>query len=122
MSYDSDNVFARILRGEIPADTVYEDDHVLAFHDLAHLAPTHVLVIPKGQYVSLDDFTAHASDAEAAALLRAIGPVAREQGLAQTGYRVITNCGPDAHQEVMHFHVHLFGGRRLGGMLKRVET
>ena len=119
MTYDRDNVFARILRGEIPCNKVYEDEHVLAFHDISPQAPTHVLVIPKGEYVSLDDFSERASAAEMAALVRTLGHLAREQGVSETGYRVLANTGPAAHQEVPHFHVHLFGGRDLGGMLPR---
>jgi histidine triad (HIT) family protein len=119
VAYDRDNVFARILRGEIPCEKVYEDQHVLAFHDIRPQTPTHVLVIPKGEYVSLDDFSEKASVAEIAALIRALGHVAREHGVAQTGYRILANSGAAAHQEVAHFHVHLFGGRDLGGMLPR---
>ena len=119
MAYDRNNVFARILRGEIPCKKVYEDEHVLAFDDISARAPTHVLVIPKGEYASLDDFSDKASAAELAAFVRALGYVAREQGVAETGYRVLANSGPAAHQEVPHFHVHLFGGRDLGGILSR---
>ena len=119
MACDRNNVFARILRGEIPCTKVYEDEHVLAFHDISPQSPTHVLVIPKGDYTSLDDFSKKASAAEVTALVRALGHVAREQGVAETGYRVLANSGPAAHQEVPHFHVHLFGGRDLGGMLPR---
>ena len=117
MAYDDGNVFARILRGEIPCKKVFEDDHVLAFHDINPQAKTHVLVIPKGRYVSLDDFSASASDAEIAALMRAVGRLGRDLGVAATGYRFLGNHGPDAHQEVAHFHVHLFGGQDLGRML-----
>ncbi len=119
MAYDRSNVFARILRGEIPCKKVYEDEHVLAFHDVSPQSPTHVLVIPKGEYVSLDDFSEKASAAEQAALVRALGQVAREQGVVEAGYRILSNTGPAAHQEVPHFHVHLFGGRDLGEMLPR---
>ena len=119
MTYDRSNVFARILRGEIPCKKVYEDEHVLAFHDISPQTPTHILVIPKGEFVSLDDFSEKASVTEMAALLRALGQIAREQGVAEGGYRVLANSGPAAHQEVPHFHVHLFGGRDLGGMLPR---
>ncbi|MGA8760362.1 MAG: histidine triad nucleotide-binding protein [Stellaceae bacterium] len=119
MPYDRNNVFARILRGEIPCNKVYEDEHVLAFRDINPQAPTHVLVIPKGEYVSLDDFSEKASDAEMAALLRALGHVAREAGVAESGYRILANNGVAAHQEVPHFHLHVFGGRDLGGMLPR---
>jgi histidine triad (HIT) family protein len=119
MSYDPNNIFARILRGEIPCDRVYEDAHVLAFRDINPQAPTHILVIPKGAYVSSDDFSANASEAEIAALVRAAGRIAREHGLAASGYRLLANHGPDSHQEVPHFHLHIFGGRDLGGMLPR---
>ena len=119
MTYDRNNVFARILRGEIPCKKVYEDEHVLAFDDISARAPTHVLVIPKGEYVSLDDFSANASEAEIAALTRALGRIARERGVAESGYRVLATNGPAAPQEVPHFHVHLLGGRDLGGMLPR---
>ena len=119
MTYDRNNIFARILRGEIPCNKVYEDAHVLAFHDISPQSPTHVLVIPKGEYVSFDDFSQNASAEEIAALVRAVGQIAREQGVAESGYRILANTGPAAHQEVPHFHMHLFGGRDLGGMLPR---
>jgi histidine triad (HIT) family protein len=119
MAYDRNNVFARILRGEIPCSKIYEDEHVLAFHDIAPQTPTHVLLIPKGEYVSFDDFSEKASTAEITALVRALGRIARAQGVAETGYRILANTGPAAHQEVPHFHLHLFGGRDLGGMLPR---
>jgi diadenosine tetraphosphate (Ap4A) HIT family hydrolase len=121
MAYDRNNVFARILRGEIPCKKVYEDEHVLAFDDISARAPTHVLVIPKGEYVSFDDFSASASADEIAALVRALGSIARQRGLAETGYRILANTGRDGHQEVPHFHVHLVGGRDLGGMLPRAD-
>ncbi|MGH7060501.1 MAG: histidine triad nucleotide-binding protein [Stellaceae bacterium] len=117
MAYDRNNIFARILRGEIPCNKVLEDEHVLAFDDINPQSPTHILVIPKGEYVSLEDFSAHASEAEIAALIRALGKIARDRGLAESGYRILANSGRDARQEVPHFHVHLFGGRDLGGML-----
>jgi histidine triad (HIT) family protein len=119
MAYDRNNVFARILRGEIPCNKVYEDEHVLAFRDIHPQSPTHILVIPKGEYVSLDDFSQKASAAEMAALIGALGHIARKEGVAETGYRILSNTGPAAHQEVAHFHLHLFGGRDLGGMLPR---
>ncbi|GIX16683.1 MAG: histidine triad nucleotide-binding protein [Rhodothalassiaceae bacterium] len=121
MAYDPNNVFARILRGELPAKKVYEDDFALAFHDINPQAPIHVLVIPKGPYVSLADFSAKASDAEIAGFWRAVGRVARELGLEESGYRILANHGANAHQEVPHFHVHIFGGRPLGPMLVRVK-
>lgn len=117
--YDDQNVFAKILRGEIPNRTVYEDEWALAFHDLHPQTPVHVLVIPKGAYVSWDDFSARASDAELSGFVRAVGNVAREQGLVASGYRLVANIGTDAHQEVPHLHVHLFGGKALGAMLAR---
>ena len=117
MAYDRNNVFARILRGELPSTKVYEDAHVLAFRDISAAAPTHILVIPKGEYVSLDDFSAKASDAELAAVMRALGNVARQEGVAEAGYRVIANTSRDGHQEVPHFHMHVMGGRDLGPML-----
>lgn len=117
--YDDENVFAKILRGEIPSRTVYEDDHCLAFHDINPLAPTHVLVIPKGRYVSWDDFSRQASDDEIAGYVRAIGKIAGDLGLVGGGYRLLANVGPNAGQEVPHLHVHLFGGRALGPMLAR---
>lgn len=120
MAYDPNNVFARILRGEIPARKVYEDEWALAFHDINPLAPVHVLVIPKGAYVSMADFSAHASDAEVLGFFRAVGKVARELGLEERGYRMLANHGPDSHQEVPHLHVHLFAGAPLGPMLKKI--
>ncbi len=117
--YDDSNIFARILRGEIPNRTVYEDDHALAFHDINPQAPTHILVIPKGAYVSWDDFSARATDSEIAGFIRAVGHVARGQGLDVEGYRLLSNIGQHGHQEVAHLHVHIFGGRQMGAMLPR---
>src|SRR4051794_5430782 len=117
--YDDDNIFARILRGELPCKKVHEDDHVLAFHDINPLSPTHILVIPKGAYVSWDDFSARASDEEMAVFVRAVGRIAREAGLVGDGYRLLANTGRDGGQEVPHLHVHIFGGRPLGPMLAR---
>jgi diadenosine tetraphosphate (Ap4A) HIT family hydrolase len=115
--YDPNNVFARILRGEIPSRRVYEDEWAIAFHDIAPQAPVHVLVIPRGAYVSFADFSAQASEAEIAGFIRAVGTVARELGLEAPGYRLLANMGENAGQEVPHLHVHLFGGRVLGRML-----
>jgi histidine triad (HIT) family protein len=117
--YDEQNIFARILRGEIPSKTVYEDEFALAFHDINPQAPHHVLVIPKGPYVSWDDFSARASEGEIAGFVRAVGHVAREAGLVGQGYRLLANTGLDAHQEVPHLHVHIFAGQPLGPMLAR---
>lgn len=121
MSYDPNNVFARILRGELPCSKVYEDEHALAFRDIAPQAPVHVLVVPKGEYVSQDDFAATAPDALVAGFWRAVGTVARQLGLAENGYRFLANTGRDGRQEVPHFHVHIFGGRDLGHMIKRFD-
>jgi histidine triad (HIT) family protein len=117
--YDDNNIFARVLRGEIPSNKVYEDDHTLAFHDINPLAPTHILVIPKSAYVSWDDFSANASDAEISGFVRAVGKVAREAGLVESGYRLLANTGLNSGQEVPHLHVHVFAGRPLGPMLAR---
>jgi histidine triad (HIT) family protein len=119
LPYDDQNIFAKILRGEIPNRTVYEDDGVLAFHDINPQAPTHILVIPKGAYVSWDDFSARASDAEIAGFVRAVGVIARDAGLVAPGYRLLANTGVAAHQEVPHLHVHIFGGKPLGPLLAR---
>ena len=115
--YDDGNIFARILRGEIPATIVYQDEHAIAFNDIAPQAPTHVLVIPRGRYVSWDDFSARASDAEIAGFIRAVGQVARAAGLVEPGYRLLANIGRDGGQEVAHLHVHIFAGRPLGPMI-----
>jgi diadenosine tetraphosphate (Ap4A) HIT family hydrolase len=117
LPYDETNVFAKILRGEIPNRTVFEDDHVLAFHDIAPQAPTHILVIPKGAYVSWDDFSARASADEIAGFIRGVGHVAREAGLVEPGYRLLANIGGDGGQEVPHLHVHIFAGKPLGRMI-----
>ena len=117
-AYDEQNVFAKILRGEIPSNRVYEDDWAVAFQDINPQAPVHVLVIPRTPFVSLADFTATASDAEIAGFFRAVGHVARQLELEDAGYRVLTNMGVHAGQEVAHFHVHLFGGGYLGPMLQ----
>ncbi|WP_010544382.1 HIT domain-containing protein [Sphingomonas elodea] len=117
--YNDQNIFAKILRGEIPAKKVYEDEHALAFHDIAPQAPHHILVIPTGAYVSWDDFSANASDAEIAGFVRAVGAVARAAGMVEPGYRLLANIGMDAGQEVPHLHVHIFAGQPLGPMLVR---
>ena len=117
--YDDQNIFAKILRDEIPSKRVYEDDFAIAFHDINPLAPNHILVIPRGPYVSWDDFSAKASDAEIAGFVRAVGTVARDLGLVAPGYRLLANVGLHGHQEIAHLHVHLFGGQALGPMLAR---
>ena len=121
MAYDDGNIFARILRGEIPCKKVYENDHALAFHDINPLMPVHVLVIPKGAYVNLDDFTAGATPEELAGFLHAVGETARIMGVGEDGYRIVANNGQHANQEVMHFHVHIFGGRQIRGRMIRAD-
>jgi len=119
MAYDPTNAFARILRGELPCAKVYEDEHVLAFNDIRPLAATHILVIPKGPYVSWDDFSERGSEEEIAAFVRAVGRIARDQGLVAPGYRLLANVGVNGGQEVPHLHVHIFAGQPLGPMLAR---
>ena len=118
-AYDRNNVFARILRGELPCKKVYEDAFALAFHDIHPQARTHILVIPKGAYISMDDFSLRASDEEIAALIRAVGKIARDLGLDGSGYRILANAGPDSRQEVPHLHIHIFGGQDLGRMIEK---
>ncbi|MFC4346723.1 histidine triad nucleotide-binding protein [Kordiimonas lipolytica] len=117
MAYDTNNIFAKILRGEIPCNKVYEDEFALAFHDINPQAPIHVLVIPKGEYVSMADFSASAPADLMVGFFRAVGKVADELGLVEPGYRMLANAGTNAHQEVPHLHIHLFGGKSLGPML-----
>ena len=117
--YADGNIFAKILRGELPCTKVYEDLHALAFHDINPLAPVHILVIPKGPYVSWDDFSERASDAEIAGFVRAVGLVARDAEMVVQGYRLLSNVGKRSGQEVPHLHVHIFGGQPLGPMLSR---
>ena len=115
--YDDENIFAKILRGEIPSTKVYEDEWAIAFEDINPQAEIHTLVVPRGKYVSWDDFSAKAPDEEIAGFVRAVGKVAREKGLVEPGYRLLANVGADGGQEVPHLHVHLFGGQRLGRMI-----
>jgi diadenosine tetraphosphate (Ap4A) HIT family hydrolase len=115
--YDDNNIFAKILRGEIPSTKIYEDEFAFAFPDINPAAPTHILVIPKGPDVSWDDFSAKASDAEIAGFVRAVGKIAREAGLVEDGYRLLANTGVNSNQQVPHLHVHIFAGRPLGPML-----
>ena len=116
-AYDDNNIFARILRGEIPSTKVYEDEYALAFPDINPASPTHILVIPKGRYVSWDDFSSKSSDAEIAGFVRAVGKIARDAGLVASGYRLLANTGVNSNQQVPHLHVHIFAGRPLGPML-----
>lgn len=119
-AYDDNNIFARILRGDLPSNPVYDDEYAFAFHDINPQAPLHILVIPKGRYVSWDDFSARANDTEIAGFIRAVGHVARENNLVEPGYRLLANIGQHGGQEVPHLHVHLFGGQFMGPMLARV--
>ncbi len=116
-AYDDQNIFARILRGEIPCNKVYEDDHVLAFRDIAPKAPVHVLIIPKGAYIDIVDFGARASAQEVTAFYAALSKIAAQEGLTENGFRSIANTGDHGGQEVPHFHVHLLGGEKLGAMI-----
>jgi histidine triad (HIT) family protein len=120
--YDENNVFAKMLRGEIPCKKVYEDEYALSFHDIRPLAPVHVLVIPKGPYVTLDDFSTNAPPEFVGGFFRAVAETARVLGVVEHGYRILANIGRDGHQEVMHFHIHIFAGRPLGRMLSRNES
>jgi diadenosine tetraphosphate (Ap4A) HIT family hydrolase len=117
MTYDDTNIFARILRGEIPCKKVHEDDFALAFHDIAPAAPTHVLVIPKHACISFDDFIQSASAETVKGFFSSVQHVAKTLGLTESGYRIISNHGADASQSVAHFHVHILGGRPLGGLV-----
>ena len=121
-AYDANNIFARILRGEIPCKKLLETEHALAFPDINPQAPTPILVIPKGAYIDFDDFSARASADEITDYVRAIGEVARQAGVAESGYRLLSNCGVNAHQEVPHLHVHVFGGRSLGPMITKPKA
>ncbi|GAA0404845.1 histidine triad nucleotide-binding protein [Cocleimonas flava] len=118
MSYDTENIFAKILRGEIPCDKVYEDDYALAFNDISPQAPVHVLVIPKGEYISFDDFSSTAPAEEISGFYQAVQTVATQMKLQEDGYRVLSNIGANAHQEVLHYHLHILAGCDLGRMVK----
>ncbi|MDD3182601.1 MAG: histidine triad nucleotide-binding protein [Alphaproteobacteria bacterium] len=121
MTYDPNNIFAKILRGEIPCKSLYEDDFVLAFHDIQPQAPIHALVIPKGPYQNQDAFAVQATEAEIVGFTRALGKVAAMVGLVEGGYRSISNCGANGGQEVPHYHVHLLGGGSLGRMVSKKD-
>lgn len=116
-TYDQNNIFAKIIRGEIPCDKVYEDENVLAFHDISHLAPVHVLVIPKGEYLDLEDFAQNAADEIIADFFTKVAQVAKNLDLSASGYRIISNKGGDASQSVPHFHVHILGKKKLGPLI-----
>ena len=122
MPYNPQNIFAKILRGDIPCHKVYEDDHVLAFHDIHPQAKIHILVIPKGAYVDMTDFSKNASEREIAALFRAVAKIAKDHDLESSGYRILSNQGVNGGQEVPHLHIHLFGGQALGPMLARPQS
>jgi len=122
MPYDVQNIFAKILRGDIPCQKVYEDDYALAFHDLHPRAPIHVLVIPKGAYISFFEFSTQAPPEEITGFFKAVTAVAQQLHLQEKGCRILSNAGAHGGQEVPHFHVHIFGGRPLGPMLSSGET
>ena len=117
MNYDKNNIFAKILRGEIPCKTIYENDYVLAFHDINPQKKIHVLVIPKGEYIDLNDFSINASDKEIVGLIKGVAIVAKKMGIADDGYRSLVNIGENGGQEVPHLHIHLFGGEKIGKMV-----
>lgn len=117
MSYDPENIFAKILRGDIPCNKIYDDDFAIAFHDINPQTEVHLLVIPKGAYVSMADFSANALPEEITGFMRAVGKVAEEAGVAESGYRIIANAGPNSHQEVPHLHFHILGGKPVGPLL-----
>ena len=116
MTYDSENIFAKILRGEIPCDKVFENDHALAFNDIAPQAPVHILVIPKGEYISIADFSAKASAEELKGFHDAMAQIIAQQGFSDAGFRVIANAGDHGGQEVPHFHLHIMAGEAIGPM------
>ena len=121
MTYDKNNIFAKILRGEIPCKKIYEDDHVLAFYDINPQKKIHALVIPKGEYINLDDFSSKASEKEIVGLIKGVGTVAKKLGISEVvkgkGYRSLVNVGEDGGQEVSHLHFHIFGGEKIGRMV-----
>jgi diadenosine tetraphosphate (Ap4A) HIT family hydrolase len=121
MKYDDNNIFAQIINGTISCKKVFEDQYTFSFHDIMPQAPIHILVVPKQKYISLDDFSKTASDAEIVSMTRAIGLISRDFDLDVSGYRMIANHGTDAHQEVLHYHVHVLGGKNLGGILKNFQ-
>lgn len=119
MAYDDNNIFAKILRGEIPNNTVYEDDHVLAFHDIAPQTPVHVVVITKGAYVDYADFAENAPESGKLALIEGLAESAKAAGVAESGYRILSNVGRDSGQEVPHLHFHICGGGPVGPLISR---
>ena len=121
MVYDEENIFSKILRDEIPCEKIYEDEYALAFYDINPQAAVHVLVIPKGSYINIDDFSEKASDSEIIGYTRAIGCVVRKLGIVDSGFRTLANNGPNAHQEVPHFHTHILAGHDLGQIIQRFK-
>lgn len=117
MTYNNSNIFAKILRGEIPSNVVYQDEKVFAFHDISKAAPMHVLVIPKGEYVDFIDFTSKASSEEVSYFFKKAGEIAKLLEADKSGFRIISNIGSDAHQTVLHFHLHILAGKKLGPLL-----
>ena len=124
-NYDNQNIFAKILRGDIPCEKIYEDEYVLSFKDVNPQAPSHILIIPKGAYTDINDFIENASNEEIIGFNKAIPVVANQLGISETsggkGYRLISNAGSEAHQTVAHFHIHLLAGRNLGPMLVSIK-
>ena len=117
MTYDKNNIFAKILRGEVPCEKIYEDEYVLAFHDINPQKKIHALIIPKGEYVDLDDFSSKASEKEISGLIKGISIAAKKVGISNDGYRSLVNIGENGNQEVPHLHFHIFGGEKLGKMV-----
>jgi diadenosine tetraphosphate (Ap4A) HIT family hydrolase len=117
MAYDQQNIFAKIIRGEIPASKIYEDEFILAFHDISKASPTHILIIPKGEYQNYCDFVNNAKSEEIIYFFKKVAQLANQMGVDSQGFRLITNNGSDAHQTVKHFHVHLLAGKKLGPLL-----
>jgi diadenosine tetraphosphate (Ap4A) HIT family hydrolase len=119
MAYDESNIFAKIIDGDIPCNKIYEDEYNIAFNDINPVKPVHVLLLPKGKYTSMNEFSQNASDAEMVALNKAIFEIAKKTGIAESGYRVITNCGKNSGQEVPHLHLHILGGGDIGPLVTK---
>jgi len=117
MKYDKNNIFAKIIRGEIPAQKVYEDENILAFYDISKASPIHVLVIPKGEFIDFVDFTTNENPHEVANFFKKVAEIAKDLKVDESGFRLITNNGSDAHQTVKHFHVHILAGKKLGPLI-----
>ena len=117
MAYEKNNIFAKIIRGEISSQKIYEDEKVLAFNDISRAAPTHVLVIPKGEYCDFQSFVSTANNEDISYFFKKVGEIATLVGADKTGFRLISNIGSDSHQTVLHFHVHILAGKKLGSLL-----